>query len=175
MVPVCSMTATDSSAIREIKFLEFIWDGKLSAKGTPPRHLQNEAHYLPGTGTSSSPPLTLGSPLILKPTAHHVLVRITFTCHLALVKGAKCFFHLALGFFCVLFSSLFLAAKHKQHSSNQNVLGDLLRPTVLGTLFIVQMKHLHHPRNGLSWEYRQFHKKKCGHTMMSGIKEKKKV
>lgn len=168
------MTATDSSAVREIKFLEFIWDGKLSAKGTPPRHLQNEAHYLPDTGTNSSPPLTLGSPLTLKPTAHHVLVRIIFTCHLALVKRAKWVFSPCLSFLCVLFSSLSLAAKHKQHSINQNVLGDLLRPTVLGTLFIVQMKHLHHPRNGLSWDYRQFHKKSVGTPWCQALRKKKK-
>lgn len=142
LVPTRGMAAIDSSAVWDIKFLEWIWDGKLSAKSTPPRHLQAEARYLPGAGTN--PPLSwaLGSSLILQPTEHHVLVRITFTRHLALVKGVKWFFHLALLFFCVLFSSLLLGARHKQDSIKQNVMGNLLRATVLGTLFTVQMKHI---------------------------------
>ena len=165
------MAATDSSAVREIKFLAWIWDGKLSAKGTPPRHLQAEAHYLPGAGTSSPLSPALGSSLILQPTVYHVLVWITFTCRLVLQEQSG--FFTLLSFSRVLFSSLSLAAKHKQDSINQNVLGDLLRDSVLGTLFTVQMKHLHHPRNGLSWGYRQFHKKSVGTPWCWALRKKK--
>lgn len=72
---------TDSAAIREIIFLEWIWDGKLSAKGTTPRCLQAEPRYLPRPETNIPLRLTLlGSSLILQPTAHHhVHVKITFT------------------------------------------------------------------------------------------------
>lgn len=59
-VPMCGMEVTDSSAVREIKFLEWIWDGKLSAKGT-----QAESHYLPGAETDSPLPTALGRVLDL--------------------------------------------------------------------------------------------------------------
>lgn len=168
---MCSTAETDSLAVKEIKFLEWIWDGKLSAKDTPPRHLPAEAHYLPCAGTNTPLPPALGSSLILQLTAHHVLVRITFTCHLALVKGASGFFTLPC-FFRVLFSSLLLAAKHKQDSINQNALGDLLRDTVLGTLFTVQMKHII-PGMGSLEIIDNFTKKLVGTPRCQALRKKK--
>lgn len=130
-VPVCGMAVTDSSAVREIKFLEQTWDGKVSAKGT-----HAETHYLLGAETNSPLSCALGSSLSLQHTIHHV--RTTFAFHLASVTKEKRFFYSpCLVFFHILFSSLTLAAKHKQDSINQKVLIDLSK----GSFFTVQMEY----------------------------------